>query len=55
MNPAEGPFAEAQRAATALGRFGSVHEVASLVAYLVSDGAAYITGAELVVDGGHSA
>ncbi|RFU86618.1 SDR family NAD(P)-dependent oxidoreductase [Streptomyces triticagri] len=55
MNPADGPFAEPQRAATALGRFGTADEVASLVAYLAGDDAAYITGAELVVDGGHSA
>ncbi|RII08120.1 3-oxoacyl-[acyl-carrier-protein] reductase FabG [Streptomyces sp. YIM 130001] len=55
MNPADGPFAESQRTATALGRFGTADEVASLVAYLAGDDAAYITGAELVVDGGHSA
>ncbi|MEV8567335.1 SDR family oxidoreductase [Streptomyces sp. NPDC051322] len=55
MNPADGPYAEPQRAGTALGRFGSRDEVASLVAYLVSEEAAYVTGAELVVDGGHAA
>ncbi|WP_406730601.1 SDR family NAD(P)-dependent oxidoreductase [Streptomyces sp. NBC_01794] len=55
MNPADGPYAEPQKADTALGRFGSAEEVASLVAYLASDEAAYITGAELSVDGGHAA
>jgi len=55
LNPAGGPFAEGQRAATALGRFGTADEVASLVAYLASADAAYITGTELVVDGGHAA
>ncbi|MEW2086799.1 SDR family oxidoreductase [Streptomyces sp. NPDC005283] len=55
MNPADGPYAEPQKAHTALGRFGSAEEVASLVAYLASDEAAYITGAELSVDGGHAA
>ncbi|MDT0445766.1 SDR family oxidoreductase [Streptomyces johnsoniae] len=55
MNPADGPFAEPQRAATALGRFGGAEEVAAMVAYLASDEAAYVTGAELVIDGGHSA
>ncbi|WP_228989025.1 SDR family NAD(P)-dependent oxidoreductase [Streptomyces sp. DH8] len=55
LNPADGPFAEGQRAATALGRFGTAKEVASLVAYLASAEAAFITGTELVVDGGHAA
>ncbi|MFD8106351.1 SDR family NAD(P)-dependent oxidoreductase [Streptomyces microflavus] len=55
LNPARGPFAEGQRAATALGRFGTADEVASLVAYLASADAAFITGTEVVVDGGHAA
>ncbi|MGW0905731.1 SDR family NAD(P)-dependent oxidoreductase [Streptomyces sp. NPDC002853] len=55
MNPADGPFAEPQKAAAALGRFGSADEVASLVAYLAGEDASFITGTELVVDGGHSA
>ncbi|MFE0176910.1 SDR family NAD(P)-dependent oxidoreductase [Streptomyces sp. NPDC059002] len=55
MNPADGPFAEPQKANTALGRFGSADEVASLVAYLCGPDAGYVTGGELVVDGGHSA
>ncbi|MFJ2024729.1 SDR family NAD(P)-dependent oxidoreductase [Streptomyces sp. NPDC087897] len=55
LNPADGPFAEGQRAATALGRFGTAEEVASLVAYLTSAEAGFITGTELVVDGGHAA
>jgi 3-oxoacyl-[acyl-carrier protein] reductase len=40
------------RAATPLGRFGTTEEVASAVAFLVSDEAAYITGQVLAVDGG---
>jgi 3-oxoacyl-[acyl-carrier protein] reductase len=55
MNPADGPFADGQRAVTALGRFGVADEVASLVAYLAGDDAAYVTGAEFAVDGGHAA
>ncbi|MEV6753073.1 SDR family oxidoreductase [Streptomyces sp. NPDC051214] len=55
MNPADGPFAEPQKAAAALGRFGSADEVASLVAYLAGEEASFITGSELVVDGGHAA
>lgn len=37
-----------------LKRLGTTAEVASLVNYLLSDGAAYITGQTLVVDGGMS-
>ena len=35
-----------------LGRLGTVDEVAGLVAYLASDGAAYVTGSTYVIDGG---
>ncbi|WP_331723498.1 3-oxoacyl-[acyl-carrier-protein] reductase [Streptomyces sp. NBC_00122] len=35
-----------------LGRMGTAEEVADLVAYLVSDRAAYVTGAVLQIDGG---
>jgi 3-oxoacyl-[acyl-carrier protein] reductase len=55
MNPADGPYAEPQKADTALGRFGSPDEIASMVAYLASGEAAYVTGAEFSVDGGHAA
>lgn len=40
---------------TALNRMGEVHEVASLVAYLASENAGYITGAAIAVDGGMGA
>ncbi|MEU6906890.1 SDR family oxidoreductase [Streptomyces coeruleorubidus] len=53
MNPADGPYAAGQAAMTALGRFGTADEVASMVAYLA--GATYVTGAEFAVDGGHAA
>ncbi|MBT2492879.1 3-oxoacyl-ACP reductase FabG [Streptomyces sp. ISL-96] len=55
MNPADGPYAASQSELTALGRFGTPDEVASAVAFLASDEAAYMTGSEVVVDGGHAA
>jgi peroxiredoxin len=36
------------------GRFGKPEEVATAVAFLASDDASYITGAELAVDGGRT-
>lgn len=53
MNPADGPYAAAQAAMTAVGRFGTPEEVASTVAHLAA--AEYVTGAEFAVDGGHAA
>ncbi|WAZ25034.1 SDR family oxidoreductase [Streptomyces cinnabarinus] len=53
MNPADGPYAAGQVAMTALGRFGTVEEVAAMVVHLA--GASYVTGAEFSVDGGHAA
>ena len=38
-----------------LGRLGRPEEVASLIAFLASDGGAYITGTTIVVDGGADA
>ena len=35
-----------------MGRYGSADEIAATVAFLASEGAAYITGQNLRVDGG---
>ena len=55
LNPAAGDWAVPQKAATALNRYGSVDEVAALVSFVASPEAAYITGANLTVDGGTNA
>jgi len=43
------------RALVPLGRRGTVDEVAAVARFLASEGAAYVTGATLVVDGGWTA
>jgi 3-oxoacyl-[acyl-carrier protein] reductase len=55
LNPAAGDWAAPQKANTVLGRYGTVDEVAALVAFVASPEAAYITGANLTVDGGTNA
>jgi 3-oxoacyl-[acyl-carrier protein] reductase len=55
LNPASGDWATPQKAATALGRYGKVDEVAALVAFVASPESSYITGANLTVDGGTNA
>ena len=49
---APAPMREAQLDLTPLERFGNPDEVARVVVFLLSDAAAYVTGAEIPVDGG---
>jgi NAD(P)-dependent dehydrogenase (short-subunit alcohol dehydrogenase family) len=47
-----GPALDALRAAIPLGRFGGPEEAAALVAFLLGDDAAYLTGTVIPIDGG---
>ncbi len=47
--------AETRATLTALGRMGQPSEIGSVVAWLASPGASYVTGATIVVDGGYLA
>jgi 3-oxoacyl-[acyl-carrier protein] reductase len=55
LNPAAGDWATPQTANTALNRYGHVEEIAAMVAFVAGPEAAYITGANLTVDGGTNA
>jgi 3alpha(or 20beta)-hydroxysteroid dehydrogenase len=54
MANAPAVMTEAQLTLTPLERTGRPEEVAAVVCFLLSDSAAYITGAEIPVDGGYS-
>jgi 3-oxoacyl-[acyl-carrier protein] reductase len=55
LNPASGDWATPQKAMTVLNRYGHVEEIAAMVAFVAGPEAAYITGANLTVDGGTNA
>jgi 3-oxoacyl-[acyl-carrier protein] reductase len=55
LNPAAGDWATPQIANTALKRYGTVEDVAALVAFVAGPESSYITGANLTVDGGTNA
>ncbi|MGP4019899.1 SDR family NAD(P)-dependent oxidoreductase [Saccharopolyspora sp. 5N708] len=55
MNPEDAPFADVQRAANAMGRFGRPEEIAAGIVFLAGPRASFITGAVLDIDGGYLA
>ena len=55
MNPASTDFAASLHGLMALPRHGKADEVAGMVAYLASAEAAFVTGADLLIDGGFAA
>jgi 3-oxoacyl-[acyl-carrier protein] reductase len=55
LNPASGDWSVPQKAATALGRYGRVEEIAAMVSFVAGPESSYITGANLSVDGGMNA
>lgn len=52
MNPSDGVMASLALPNIAIGRYGHPRDVASLVAYIASAEAGYITGAAINIDGG---
>ena len=55
MNPADGPIAPIVCPSIAIGRYAQPAEIASVVAFLAGPDAAFVTGAEIVADGGLTA
>ncbi|GAB3470960.1 SDR family oxidoreductase [Azotobacter salinestris] len=55
MNPDGGPVSRIVGPGIALSRYGQPHEIASVVAFLAGPQAAFVTGAEIVADGGFTA
>ncbi|WOS66709.1 3-oxoacyl-ACP reductase family protein [Sinorhizobium fredii] len=55
MNPDGGPVSKIVGPGMAIGRYGRDYEIASVVAYLASPEAAFVTGADIVADGGFTA
>ncbi|MBL7858138.1 MAG: SDR family oxidoreductase [Cyclobacteriaceae bacterium] len=55
MNPDNSDFSESIKAGLALGRYGKVEEIASVVSFLAGPDASFVTGSTVTVDGGQNA
>ena len=55
MNPGDGPLSDVIKSLVPLKRLGKAEEVASMVAFVASPEASFVTGAALSVDGGYLA
>jgi 3-oxoacyl-[acyl-carrier protein] reductase len=55
MNPRDGPLSDVIKSLVPLKRLGKAEEVASMVAFVASPEASFVTGAALSVDGGYLA
>jgi 3-oxoacyl-[acyl-carrier protein] reductase len=55
MNPADGPNASLMLSMIPAGRYGKGHDIANTVAFLASEEASFVNGAQITVDGGANA
>ena len=55
MNPADGELARRLMPQIAVGRYGQPDDIANVVAFLASPQAGFVTGADIVADGGFTA
>jgi 3-oxoacyl-[acyl-carrier protein] reductase len=55
MNPADGPHSKVVRPLIAVQRYGQTSEIGETVAFLAGPHAGFVTGAEILVDGGFTA
>lgn len=55
MNPASGPVAQIVGPGLAIGRYGQPAEIAGVIAFLAGPDGAFVTGADIVADGGFTA
>lgn len=55
MNPSTGDFAATMHGLMAIPRHGRADEIAGMVAYLAGPESAFVTGADLLIDGGFAA